>query len=107
MRAQPHLFREIRPPQEAVQYPSVSEVKAPPPPPKTKRTGEESEKVIVEVFSLGSLPGISADIVVQMEANGIRTREDVLALGIEGLVEYKGIAESRAELIMTLLAAQG
>ncbi len=103
MRAQPHLFMEVRLQQDAMQHQDAS-VKPPPPP---RETGEGSEKVVVEVFSLGSLPGVSVDIVHQMEANGIRTREDVMALGAKGLMEYKGIAESRADLIMKLLAEQG
>ena len=91
--AQPHIFSPV---QKSVNEPKVNiqtqETKAPVP-------------LISEVFKPDAVPGITSTIAKEMAANGIETKEDIIALGVEGLKEYKGVGDSRAEMILE--AVQG
>lgn len=51
-------------------------------------------------FDLQKLPGITADIHRQLKEAGIEGPEDLINLGIEGLTEYRGIGEAKAERII-------
>jgi predicted flap endonuclease-1-like 5' DNA nuclease len=55
------------------------------------------------VFDLQTLPGIGAKIAEQLKADGIDSKEKVLALGVDGLQRYQGISESRAQVIIEAL----
>jgi glycosyltransferase involved in cell wall biosynthesis len=121
--AQPHLFKPIavsrannvNMPRKKVEEP------APPPelelfeelPPEELETVEdpvvaEAEDAPFEieeerVFDIAALPGVTPGILEQFEAMGISTKEDIQALGVEGLVKIKGIAETRAEILLDYL----
>ena len=55
-------------------------------------------------FALQTVPGITAEIARQMEADGVDSAEKIVALGVDGLKKYKGIGPTKAETI--LAAAQ-
>jgi len=84
----------------------------PPPPPKpvVESVQGNVQEVVQEViqgpaqpFDLQSLPGISASLAQQLIANNIRSAEDVLAQGEDGLMKYRGIGLKRAEMILGAL----
>lgn len=134
--SQPHLFQAIEPIMPAKPKPAPSEppvIAETPPPIAVAPTTDviddllaepdpipvveevlPKEEVIVEIvqdFDFQTLPGVTNDIASQFEANGLKTLEDIVALGIEGLQKYKGIAKVRGEQISTaakqLAKAQG
>jgi glycosyltransferase involved in cell wall biosynthesis len=83
---------------EPVEQPMIApELKAPLPPPPLPAAGEG------ERIDLQLLPGISAAVARQLEANSVMTIEAVLALGVEGLQGYKGVGEVRAGQIIGAL----
>lgn len=124
--AQPQWFREQAiQTGKGVELPR-KEVAAPPPPPviaeptaveplstPQEKPSEETvipEKVpfeIVEeyVFDLAAVPGITPKILEQLQEQGVETKEDLLALGKDGLMQIKGIAETRADVILEFLSA--
>jgi glycosyltransferase involved in cell wall biosynthesis/predicted flap endonuclease-1-like 5' DNA nuclease len=56
-----------------------------------------------EPIDLTRLPGITPAIAENLYADGIDTKEKVLALGVEGLQQYSGIGEVRAEGMIAAL----
>ena len=90
----PHLFKPII--QEAPTVP-----KEPMTPPVSlipeSPTIAETAKI---TGSLQKIPGISAKFAKMLKADGIETTEDVIELGVEGLVAYKGCAEYKAKIIL-------
>lgn len=54
-------------------------------------------------IDLQLLPGISAAVASQLEANGITTAEAILALGVAGLQAYRGVGEKKAGTIIGAL----
>ncbi len=57
-------------------------------------------KAEVDRFNLRQLPGISGDVESLMRSAGIETLDDILVLGEEGLLEFRGIGRKRAKQIM-------
>jgi len=57
--------------------------------------------VMPEKFDFQTLPGVTNDIALQFEEDGLKTLEDIVALGETGLQKYKGIAKVRGEQIST------
>ena len=57
-------------------------------------------------FDFQTLPGVNADIAAAMKASGLSTREDVLALGEQGLLQYKGIGPAKAKVIIDALSGE-
>ena len=55
-------------------------------------------------FDFQTLPGVNADIAAAMKDSGLSTREDVLALGEQGLLQYNGIGPAKAKVIIETLA---
>jgi len=55
---------------------------------------------VLNTSELQNLPGISAGIAEQMEQQGIQSYQDILDLGIEGLALYRGVGETRAQIII-------
>lgn len=51
-------------------------------------------------FNLQMIPGVGGALAAQLEHDGITTKEDVLALGIEGLKRYKGVGDFKAQTIL-------
>jgi len=109
VRANPHLFEEIKTqaaPAKA-QAPAPASPIAPPepqvieeesvPPPDVITGAEAPSK---EVNIVGRLPGVTAPIAELLAADGIESADQVLALGIDGLMEYKGIGRVKAEGII-------
>ena len=54
----------------------------------------------VAALDLEALPGISPQIAKQLRADGVSTRDELLALGVKGLTGYKGVGPVKAELII-------
>jgi hypothetical protein len=54
-------------------------------------------------FDLQTLPGVNVSIAEQLEAQNVKTKDDLLEFGVEGLITIKGIAEKRAKLIIKAL----
>lgn len=52
------------------------------------------------VFELQKIPGVNVNIAEGLVAAGCKTREDVAALGADGLMAIKGIGEVRAGMIL-------
>lgn len=52
------------------------------------------------VFELQKIPGVNVNIAEGLVAAGCKTREDVAALGVEGLMAIKGIGEKRVAMIL-------
>jgi glycosyltransferase involved in cell wall biosynthesis len=46
------------------------------------------------------LPGVTPKVAEQMRADNIQSAQDVLAKGIEGLMEYKFVGQAKAEIII-------
>ncbi len=51
-------------------------------------------------IDLEALPGISPGIAAQLRADGVSTRDELLALGVDGLKGYKGVGDVKAGLIL-------
>lgn len=51
------------------------------------------------------IPGITAPIAEQMLADGLKSKEDIAALGVKGLKKYRGIGETKAQIIYEALMA--
>lgn len=67
---------------------------------------DEPEPFVIEVekvFDMSALPGVTPDILRQFEEAGIKTKEDIVALGADGLIRFKGIAETRAMILLDYL----
>jgi hypothetical protein len=54
-------------------------------------------------MELSKLPGISVELAEALQADGITTRESLLAIGKEGLAVYN-VPEVRAEAILKAVA---
>lgn len=54
---------------------------------------------------VGRLPGVTAPIAEQLDADGIETADQVLELGVNGLMKYKGIGAVKAETIIEAVTA--
>ena len=61
--------------------------------------GRPTLSAIAEI-DLDALPGISPGIAAQLRADGISTRDELLALGVDGLKGYKGVGNVKAEMIL-------
>ena len=61
-------------------------------------------RFIEMALDLQTLPGIGPALAEQMERDGIDSREKVLALGVEGLAQYRGINQVKAEMILNAVA---
>jgi predicted flap endonuclease-1-like 5' DNA nuclease len=54
-------------------------------------------------FNLQMLPGVGATLAKQLEADGITTEDDFVALGVEGLSKYRTINENKAQIILRVI----
>ncbi len=104
--AQPHLFRPV---QEKL------------PEPKVKVTPEPEPLVEVEVvkpptpivsemklgFNIQLLPGIGPVLAKRLKADGNDSKKSILDLGIDGLAQYQGMSEKRAEMVIEAIKAMG
>jgi predicted flap endonuclease-1-like 5' DNA nuclease len=59
-----------------------------------------TEESLPETFDLQTLPGVSADIARQLNAEGIFFPEDIMEAGVEALTRIKGIGDARAKNII-------
>jgi glycosyltransferase involved in cell wall biosynthesis/predicted flap endonuclease-1-like 5' DNA nuclease len=124
--AAPHVFKAIpeRITEQQVTAPPEPIEETPPPQPieeemvaieqdSAEELGEHLEAIEEETFDyhpivedengevdLQSVGGITEQIADALEARGIKTKEDIIALGVEGLQEVKGIGKIRAEAII-------
>ena len=57
-------------------------------------------KDITKPFDLESIPGVTEHIMNQLVIRGVKTPEDVINLGVEGLKELDGVGDKRAEAII-------
>ena len=93
--AAPHLF-------DIVEKPKAKRV------PEKKPDLQQQPPDLLEVtaaleFDFQTLPGVNAEIAAEMKTSGLSTREDVLALGEEGLLQYKYIGPAKAKIIIRTL----
>jgi len=103
--AAPHLFDIVeRPVAERVPEKKV-DVQPPPDLLEVKAALGDEAEVPLE-FDFQTLPGVNADIAAEMKASGLSTREDVLALGEQGLLQYKYIGPAKAQGIIRTLAGE-
>jgi predicted flap endonuclease-1-like 5' DNA nuclease len=114
IQSMPHIFRVIQPVVAPEPAPPVKppEPIAPVPPPKVQKTTAdvvvapeaEVEEVKAEiVLDLQSIPGITPIAAQQLNAAGVHTYDDIVALGEEGLMGIKGIGWSRARAILAFI----
>jgi len=54
-----------------------------------------------EGIDLQTVPGVTANIAAQLEADGVASLAGLIALGAEGLLQYKGVGAVKAELIVS------
>jgi len=58
-------------------------------------------------IDLTQLPGVTPEIVAQLEEKGVKTTQDIYQLGIAGLVTVKGIGQTKAQTILEWAQEQG
>ena len=109
MELSPHVFRELRTepvhverkavePPQMLEEATVLEVVKEPPTMADIPTVAQTAK-----FSLQTVPGVSAKFAKLLKADGIKTLEDVLELGVEGLEAYEGIGSVKSRVIMNAI----
>ena len=81
----------------------------PPPPPQEMPAEPTAIDIIPKepdngAFDLQKLPGITYEIARQLTRDGIGSKEAILALGAEGLQEYKGVGPKKAEVLIGVLS---
>ena len=110
MELSPHVFRELRTepvhverkavePPQMLEEATVLEVVREPPTMADIPTVAQTAK-----FSLQTIPGVSAKFAKLLKADGIKTLEDILELGAEGLQAYDGIGAVKSKVIMAAIA---
>lgn len=102
--AQPHLFRPV---QEKLPKP---EIKATPEPELLKQVEVEApiaNKVALLEFNVQLLPGIGPALAKRLKADDNDSKEGILGLGIDGLAQYRGMSEQRAEMVIEAIKAMG
>lgn len=57
-------------------------------------------KDIMRPLDLESIPGVTEHITLQLTERGVKTWEDIVNLGTEGLKELDGVGDKRAEAII-------
>jgi glycosyltransferase involved in cell wall biosynthesis len=109
VRVAPHLFVPI----ETAE--AVAKKAAPPPPPQPAPApvGAPAPMAapvtapvpspVAEGFDLQTLPGVTPQIAMGLQALGAHTPEDVVNLGVDGLRRIKGIGDKRAEAIIAYI----
>ena len=60
-------------------------------------SGEMSAAVFGRLVNLHKIPGMTKDIAVQFQRDGVINKESFIELGIDGLIEYKGVGKKKAE----------
>ena len=103
--AAPHLFDIVKRP-IAKHVPAKKVDLRPPPDLLEVEAALEDEVEAALEFDFQTLPGVNADIAAAMKASGLSTREDVLALGEKGLLQYKGIGPAKAKVIIRTLSGK-
>jgi hypothetical protein len=58
---------------------------------------------VKRTFNLQMLPGVGATLAKQLEVDGVTTEDEFIALGIDGLIKYKGIGENKARMILSAI----
>ena len=112
----PHVFipvrvitRETEVAQRPVPAPRKITLNAEPTAPAPKKVAVKKEVLPTEEvpaeeepapFILNLLPGVSDSIAEQLEAGGVDSYEKIVALGVEGLMRYKGVGKSKAEALV-------
>jgi len=103
----PNKFRPVEQPAR-VEVPQAAP-KAPAPPraikplPPTEEEVESSPPQFIKPFNFQTLPGVTPAIAGEFEIMGLQGPDDVLALGVEGLQEVRGIGETKAQKIIDYL----
>ena len=123
LQAAPHLFQAVRSTVPEIQQAAQRRMPIPPPPepliaPAASPVLASVRKILEEELQAGepdsrpaktdlqTLPGVSAEIAAQLKTEGADTLEDVLALGVEGLKEIKGVGSKKAEMIVAAIQAR-
>lgn len=110
--AAPHLFEIAERPTAKRVSEKKPDTQPPPDLLEVEAALDESESIEPEPeseaeFDFQALPGVNADIAAEMKASGLSTREDVLALGEKGLLQYKHIGPAKAKIIIKTLSDEG
>lgn len=107
MKAHPDWFVPYTPPQVVVENEPIVEIPAPVEVPvpdfiETKPANEPivAPKDITQPLDLQSVPGVTEKIANGLKAKGVKTFEDIVALGTDGLRTIEGVGEKRAESIL-------
>jgi len=61
---------------------------------------EDATEFTPPPFDPQLLPGVTPKIAEQMRADNIQSAQDVLAKGVEGLTVYRGVGQTKAEIII-------
>ena len=56
-------------------------------------------------IDLQLLPGMTAEISAQLEADGILTKEKILEMGVKGLQDYRGVGPAKGKMIIAAINA--
>jgi len=59
----------------------------------------------VPVFNLQALPGVTPEIAEQLLDAGVTSKEDIFALGVDGLKQFRGVGDVKAGRIIGALTA--
>lgn len=110
IRVQPHIFIEV----ETVRVQESPQVAPPPPPTEITEPPEDNHKEIPAaipeislreeektVFDLSNIPGISSSLAILLSERGIKNAQDVIDLGVDGLLDInEDIGKRRAAKII-------
>jgi len=61
---------------------------------------------IIKPLDLQTIPGVTPAVARSLQSSKLDTKEAILAAGVEGLIEVRGIAEARAGAIISYLSEQ-
>jgi len=68
--------------------------------PDVAQDAADREDFVMPPFDPQLLPGVTPKIAEQMRNDNIQSAQDVLAKGIEGLIAYRGVGQTKAEIIL-------
>lgn len=54
-------------------------------------------------FDLQTIPGIGGDLAAALKEDGIDMLQDILEIGVDGLMEYKGVGPKKAQIIVAAI----
>lgn len=67
---------------------------------------DEPPSLSPDPFDLQKLPGVGGELAAQLREAGVATREDIVAIGVEGLKQFKGVGDHKAKIILGAIERQ-